>query len=93
MRAIYHEVYLNSLYLSWVSLGCRGKPIYFFPPSFWYKGSGALAFWPYYFTIYLKAKVDGCGGPFLVKVGWAVSCSIGPEYSEYGSWDRSNCNL
>jgi len=34
-----------------------------------------------------------CSGPFLVKVGWAVSCGIGPECSEYGSWNRSNCNL
>ena len=24
-------------------------------------------------------------GLFLVKVGWAASCGIGPEYSKYGS--------
>ena len=45
----------------------------------------------YNFFFFLIENVS-CSGPFFVKVGWAASCGIGPEYSGYESWDRSNCN-
>jgi len=44
------------------------------------------------FLVKLILFIKSVGGPFLVKVGWATSCGIGPECSGYRSWDRSNYN-
>ena len=40
----------------------------------------------------LSSHLSYCSGPFLVKVGWTVSCGIGPECSGHESWDQSNYN-